>query len=53
MLYGDHDLVAEGCVTPARATKDADAEHLLGTAVVSDRESGFLLYHLLNCFLGC
>src|SRR5690606_15414922 len=46
VLDRDDDLVTDAGVTALRAAEDADAEDLLGPAVVGDVESGFLLDHV-------
>jgi len=45
VLDGAHDDVADAGVAPTGAAEHADAQDFLGTGVVGDLESGFLLNH--------
>src|SRR5690606_1705622 len=47
VLHGCDDRVAETCVATLRAPEYTNREQLLGTGVIGDLESGFLLNHLL------
>src|SRR5262249_23041033 len=52
LLDGRHDHIADVRVAATGAAEDADAQNFLGTAVVADEQSGFLLDHAASSSAG-